>query len=172
MLLCTIAVCIGIATPFQLYPSQQPNIAAQKGDVSQSERQPVNGELQKGTPDYETVLPAGKDIKDYGGWTRVSPPNRDPVFAYVDKIGSIPINVSQQPLPKEFSEQPDQQVEQLARGYAATRKLSVTGATVFIGNSAKGPQSLIVVKGELLILIKASAAVPDDEWQKYIQSLS
>jgi hypothetical protein len=136
------------------------------------ENQPVNGQLQKGTPEYDTVLPAGKSIQDYGGWTRVSPPNRDPVFAYTDKIGAIPINVSQQPLPKDFADQPEQQVQQFAAGYAANKKLNVDGATAFIGTSAKGPQSVIIVKDKLLILIKASAAIPDQQWEEYIQSLS
>lgn len=167
-----IAALIGIATPFQLYPNGQSNAKAQPGDAPVVENQPVTGPLQKGTPEYDTVLPKGKTIKDYGGWTRVSPPNRDPVFAYADKIGAIPINVSQQPLPKDFADQPDQQVQQFAAGYAANKKLNVNGATAYIGTSAKGPQSVIIVKGELLILIKASAAIPDTEWQKYIQSLS
>ena len=170
--LCAISALIGIATPFQLYNDGQPNAQAKPNDSSVVENQPVNGPLEKGTPEYDTVLPEGKDINDYGGWTRVSPPNRDPVFAYADKIGAIPINVSQQPLPKDFADQPDQQIQLFAAGYAANKKLNVDGATAYIGTSAKGPQSVIVVKGELLILIKATAAVPDVEWEKYIQSLS
>ena len=170
--LSVLAALIGIATPYGMYSDGQPNAAAQPITAEATENQPVNGQLQKGTPDYDTVLPEGKSIKDYGGWTRVSPPNRDPVFAYADKIGAIPINVSQQPLPKDFADQPDQQIQQFAAGYAANKKLNVNGATAYIGTSAKGPQSVIVVKGDLLILIKASAAVPDSEWEQYIQSLS
>lgn len=174
LMLCSlVAAALGIATPFLSGTTATSIAVAQQQSNPQTEiTQPIGGTLQKGTPEYDTVLPAGKEIKDYGGWTRVSPPNRDPVFAYVDKIGAVPINVSQQPLPKELSEQPETQVEQLARGYAANRRLSAGNAIVFVGTSAKGPQSLIVVKGKLLILIKASAAIPDAEWQKYIQSLS
>ena len=173
IVLSVVAATAGIATPHQLYSQTTGNVAAQKEITNNDDdKQPLNGELQKGTPEYDTVLPEGKTIKDFGGWTRVSPPNRDPVFAYIDKIGAIPINISQQPLPKEFSEQPAEQVEQLARSYAANRRLDTGNAIVFIGTSGKGPQSLIVVKGDLLILIKASAAVSDDEWKKYIQSLS
>lgn len=170
--LCLLASLLGIATPFGLYPKGPSNVAAQPNGAGVIENQPVNGQLQKGTPEYDTVLPEGKSIKEYGGWTRVSPPNRDPVFAYADKVGAIPINVSQQPLPKDFADQPDQQIQQFAAGYAANRKLNVDGATAYIGTSAKGPQSVIIVKGELLILIKASAAIPDSEWEQYIQSLS
>lgn len=172
LLFSLIAVVIGVATPYRLYPQGKADVAAQPETSDGQENQPVNGPLQKGTPDYDTVLPEGKTIQQYGGWTRVSPPNRDPVFAYADKIGAIPINVSQQPLPKDFADQPDQQIQQFAAGYAANKKLNVDGVTAYIGTSAKGPQSVIIVKGELLILIKASAVIPDTEWEKYIQSLS
>lgn len=171
LVLCVIAAGVGYATPSWLYPTGQVNAERTDGPAV-IENQPANGPLQKGTPEYDTVLPEGKSIGDYGGWTRVSPPNRDPVFAYADKIGAIPINVSQQPLPKDFADQPDQQIQQFAAGYAANKKLSIDGVIAYIGTSAKGPQSVIIVKDKLLILIKASAAIPDQQWQEYIQSLS
>ena len=172
LLLTIFAAIVGVATPYYLYPGSSADVTAESTDIATADTQPINGKLEKGTPQYDTVLPQGMSIEDYGGWTRVSPPNRDPVFAYSDTIGEIPINVSQQPLPKDFSDQPDAQIQQFAAGYAANKKLAVDGATVFIGTSAKGPQSVIIVKGALLILIKASAAVPDEQWQQYIQSLS
>lgn len=167
---CLVAIAAGIATPHVMYPSTAPSAIANES-LPAATNQPVNGQLQKGTPNFETVLPTGKTIQDYGGWTRVSPPNRDPVFAYVDTIGGIPINVSQQPLPKEFSDQPDEQIESLAQGYLATKKLKVGSTTVYLGTSGKGPQSVIFTKNNLLILIKASAGVADEQWKEYIQSL-
>lgn len=170
IIFCLAAAGLGYATPYWLYSSDQV-IAGTSTAPVEAGSQPLNGTLQKGTPEYDTVLPAGKSIRDYGGWTRVSPPNRDPVFAYTDTIGAIPINVSQQPLPKDFADQPEQQVQEFAANYAATKKLNVTDATAFIGNSAKGPQSVIIVMNDLLILIKASAAIPDQDWKIYIESL-
>ncbi|MEO6109587.1 MAG: hypothetical protein ABIP50_01070 [Candidatus Saccharimonadales bacterium] len=126
--------------------------------------------LQK-TPDYPTVLPEGKTITDFGGWTRVSPPDRNPVFAYVDTINGKQINVSEQPLPPEFKEDTNSQVEQLAAGYKATEKVTVGDITVYIGTSAKGPQSVIFVKNNILVLIKSSLKVSDDDWAKYVNSL-
>jgi hypothetical protein len=173
LICCLVAVAVGIATPLALY---RPVIAEPTGAATDTsptqQRQPANGVLQKGTPDYDTVLPSGKTIKEYGGWTRVSPPNRDPVYAYADKVGSTPIIVSQQPLPKDFAEQPSEQVQLLAQGYAANKKLQVGDVTAYLGTSAKGPQSVIFVKNKLLILIKASASVPDDTWSSYIKSLA
>ena len=167
---CLAAIAGGIATPHLLYgtaPSGASDTAKTDTDVPV-----VAGTLQKGTPDYKTILPAGHSIKDYGGWTRVSPPKRDPVYAYVDHIGAIPINVSQQPIPKDFGDDPDSQVHDLAQGYGASNVIKVGSTTVYIGTSAKGPQSVIFIKSGLLVLIKASAAVSDKQWQEYIQSLS
>ncbi|MES2875995.1 MAG: hypothetical protein V4678_00835 [Patescibacteria group bacterium] len=129
-------------------------------------------QLQRGNPDYPTVLPAGKSAKDLGGWTRVSPEDRDPVYAYVDQIDGVPISVSQQPLPASFKENPDSAVRNLAFANNATKTITVSGTTVHLGSSTKGPQSVIFQKGETLILIKASTLLADEKWEKYIQSLS
>lgn len=168
---CFVAVAGGVATPYFLY-GISPAAPSMHTYQSDADTPVVTGTLQKGTPNYKTVLPAGRSIEDYGGWTRVSPPKRDPVYAYVDHIGAIPINVSQQPLPKDFIDDPDGQVHDLAEGYGATKVIKAGATTVYIGTSAKGPQSVIFTKNNLLILIKATAAIPDEQWQEYIQSLS
>ena len=125
----------------------------------------------KGTPDYSTVLPAGKDIKELGGWTLVSPPDRDPAFAYIDTIGNTQINVSQQPLPDNLKPDTTQKIEELAKSFGANEKVTVDGTTVYIGTSEKGPQSVIFSKNDLLILIKSSVRINSNEWTKYVNSL-
>jgi hypothetical protein len=127
--------------------------------------------LVRGTPEYSTVLPAGKNIIDLGGWTRVSPPSSDPVFAYTDKINNMPIIVSQQPLPASFKSDTAQQVKQLAQASNADEKITVGSITVYIGTSAKGPQSVFFSKNNLLILIKSNDQIENDQWAKYINSL-
>lgn len=129
-------------------------------------------QLQKGTPDYPTIIPAGKSIDDLGGWTRISPPEREPVYAYVDKIGSVPISVSQQPLPPSFKSDPASKVRDLALSQGADKPLQVGSNKVYVGTSKNGPQSVIYHTDTLLILIKSNAQVEDEEWKKYIQSLS
>ncbi len=167
------AIGAGIAIPAWQYRkvSETTSIQSSEKTADGGEIQVAPGQLQQGTPTFRTLLPAGKTIKDFGGWTKVSPPNRDPVYAYVDKIGAIPINVSQQPLPDDFVNDTEEKVEQLALAYAADKKLNVGDAIAFIGTSAKGPQSVILAKNNLLILIKASAAIPNAQWEKYIKSL-
>lgn len=130
-----------------------------------------SGILTKGTPAYKTLLPAGKTIVQLGGWTRVSPSNVDPVYAFIDKIGETPINLSQQPLPKEFQADTDEQIANLAADFQADEKFTVGNTTVYIGTSAKGPQSVIFAKNNLLVLIKSSVQISNDKWSSYINSL-
>ncbi len=149
--------------------SRQQEISAQKTDSSP--QNPLD-QLKRGTPNFSTLLPDGKSVDDLGGWTRVSPENRDPVFAYTDVIDAIPISVSQQPLPDSFKEDTDAAVRNLALSNNATKAIDIDGGSAYVGSSTKGPQSVIFRKGETLILIKASTLIEDAKWQKYIQSLS
>lgn len=118
-----------------------------------------------GSPEYPTALPEGKSAEDLGGWKRVSPPGDDPVFAYTDSIDDITISVSQQPIPDGLD------IAELARSYSATTTLDVKGTDVYIGTSAQGPQSVILSKNGLLILIKSQYKIPEDSWVEYIASL-
>ena len=127
--------------------------------------------LPKGTPNYSTILPSGKSIADLGGWTRVSPENKNPVFAYVDKIGSTEISVSQQPLPANFAKDTTNQINQLAQNFNANEKVTVGDTVAHIGASAKGTQSVIFSKDNLLILIKSTAPISSTQWATYISSL-
>ena len=125
----------------------------------------------RGTPPFATLLPAGHTADSLGGWYRVSPPDRDPVYAYVDHIGNIQLDVSEQPLPPSFQTNTSEQIAQLAAGFSATEKLAAGDVTAYIGTSAKGPQSLILTKKGVLILIKSASIVTTDQWIAYIASL-
>lgn len=123
-------------------------------------------------PNYPTLLPEGRTLESLGGWHRISPPDRNPVFAYADKIGDTSISVSQQPIPDGFKTNIGESVAELAKSYAATEKISLDSLTIYIGTSAKGPQSVILAKGSVLILIKSKAKIKDDAWVSYILSLN
>lgn len=126
-----------------------------------------------GVPDYPTLLPDGKTIADFGGWTRVSPPTSNPVFAYADSIGGIRVTVSQQPLPDSFKSGGDgSQLEELAKNFNATDTLQAGSTTIHIGTSAKGPQSIIFTKNDVLILMKAGARLPENALVAYVESLN
>ncbi|MCX6728238.1 MAG: hypothetical protein NTV39_00495 [Candidatus Saccharibacteria bacterium] len=127
--------------------------------------------LEKGTPNYATVLPQGKTIKSLGGWTRISPPKASPVYTYIDKLDKVQINVSEQPLPPSFKTDTAKQLEQLAQNENATEKITVGNDTIYIGTSSHGPQSVFFVKNNLLILIKSDSAISQNKWEQYINSL-
>lgn len=123
-------------------------------------------------PDFQTVLPGTKSISELGGWERISPPEKDPVFAYTDTIGDVPISISQQPLPASFRSDVKGQVAELAKKFNATTKINAGDTEVYVGTSAKGPQSAILTKDNLLILIKSQSKIDDAAWAEYVKSLS
>jgi hypothetical protein len=120
-------------------------------------------------PEFRAVLPRNKSIDELGGWTRISPPNNEPVYAYTDKIGNTAITVSEQLLPDSFA---NTGIADLAKQFNATNKLEGLTTEVYYGTSAKGPQSVIFAKNELLILIKSQAKISDEAWVVYIKSLN
>jgi cytoskeletal protein RodZ len=145
--------------------------AAETNSQAESSQASKSASGNPTTPEYKTVLPQGKDIKALGGWRRVSPITSTPVFAYVDKIGAVPINVSQQPLPESFKSDTDSKVSELATTYNATSNFTVGSTKVHIGTSAKGPQSVIFTSKQLLILIKSQKTIDTKAWTDYIATL-
>lgn len=129
----------------------------------------IGSENTANAPKYRTVLPDGKSAEELDGWQRVSPPGSAPVFAYEDSIGGVAISVSQQPMPDSLS---GGQVAELAKKFNATNELKAGGTTAYLGTSAKGPQSVIFAKADLLILIKSEENIGDKQWIAYINSLN
>ena len=122
-------------------------------------------------PEYDTLLPEGKSIQRLGGWSRVSPPDKEPVFAYVDSIDSVQVFVSQQPLPVAFKNDAVAEAKKLAQQLGTTEQLTDDGLTAFVSTSAKGPQATIAVKKDLLILIRSGAKIKNASWIGYINTL-
>lgn len=122
--------------------------------------------------EYQTIVPEGKAIGELGGWKRVSPPESDPVYAFNDVIGDVPISVSQQPIPGPFIGDLDNRVTKLAKEYNATTLIYADETKVYIGTSSKGPQSTIFTKNNLLILIKSQKKIEDQAWIDYIKALN
>jgi hypothetical protein len=122
-------------------------------------------------PRYDTLLPEGKTIEQLGGWARVSPPDKVPVFAFIDEVSGVQVNVSQQALPQSFDGDGRAAAAEIAKDFGANESIAVDTTTVYIGTSAKGPQSVIFVKGELLILMKSTSRLTNDQWAAYVASL-
>lgn len=143
------------------------NNGADRSSNSHNSGEEVVGSV---TPGYKTVLPDGKTIDQLGGWALVSPPKADPVYAFSDEIGGVKISVSQQPLPPKL--QTDDDIANLADSYDAKQVLKAGSTKIYLGTSARGPQSLILVKDKLLILIKSTTIVPSNQWVDYVESLN
>lgn len=122
-------------------------------------------------PEFDTILPAGKSIEALGGWARVSPPDKDPAFAYVDTLEGVQLNVTQQPLPETLKRDTDNELRKLAERFGSRHKVETDVVTVYVGTSAKGPQSAVLIREDLLILIKSSSALTDKQWTGYVTAL-
>lgn len=121
--------------------------------------------------EYQTVTPRGKTIQQLGGWRRVSPPKSAPVYAYVDTIDGVQVSVSQQPLPDKFIEGTGDKLDELAKGFGATNEITANSVKVYVGTSAKGPQSALFIKNGLLILVKSQKKISNTSWKKYAEEL-
>ncbi len=123
-------------------------------------------------PSHQTVLPENADIEQLGGWSLVSPPNsKTPVFAYTDEIDGVAISVSQQELPDSFKGDEAQKLAELAKEYSATSEITSADTRVYIGTSSKGPQSVLLIKNSLLVMIKSQDKISDSSWKSYVASL-
>lgn len=123
------------------------------------------------TPAYQTVLPKGKTIESLGGWARVSPLDKDPVFAYLDTVAGVQLSVSQQPLPENFRQDRTGELSKLAQQFNAQEKFEVDGKAIYVGTSAKGPQSAVFTIKDLLVLVRSSAELSKEQWVSYIATL-
>ena len=158
-----IIVALPLAHHFLITPH-----ATGASDITLHNGRPV---LIKGNPAFATILPAGKNIANYGGWTRISPPDRAPVYGYTDKIGNVPIDVSEQALPANFQIDTASAVQKLAENFGATNQLTAGQTAVYVGTSINGPQSVIFTKNGLLVLVKSVSPIADAAWVTYINTL-
>jgi hypothetical protein len=145
------------------------NQTTSSSSTSSGDNTPVT--LPKGTPDFKTVLPSGSSIDQLGGWTRVSPEQSAPVYAFNDKIGSVTVIVSQQALPDALRSDTSSKVKALASTYGPPERIMAGTTEVFISRSQSGPASVALTKSNLLIFIKTNDTISDTDLITYIKSL-
>jgi hypothetical protein len=135
-------------------------------------RQPADKKVDTQTqPTHHTITPKGSSINTFGGWHRVSPETSEPVYAYDDILKDVVISVSQQPLPDSFKKDPDASVAEFAKQNSYSQKLKAGDVTAYVGTNAKGPQSVVFTKDNLLIFIKSQDKISDKAWIRYISAL-
>jgi len=128
-------------------------------------------EVGNDNPNFTALLPKGKTIEQLGGWEKLTSPNGDAFYVFVDNVHGVSVNVTQQRMPGKFKGDLNNKMTELARAYNANNKIDVDGTKVYIGTSAKGPQSVLFVKDDVLVLMKSWATISDSDWIAYIRSL-
>jgi len=121
---------------------------------------------KKEKPDFKVYYPV-KNKKE-----EMSYDYKKKVASYPDQIDTIPITISQQKLPDPFKANPVVELEKLAKQINANTKLETTSVNAFMGQSVKGPQTVVFVKEETLIFIKSDSQVAISDWNKYLDSLA
>jgi hypothetical protein len=116
-------------------------------------------------PDFDVVTPVNN------GNTPVTKFADKPGASYQDKVGSVNITVSEQTLPDNFKIDPDGEIAKLAKNAYYNEEIDYGTIKAYVGTSAKGPQTLIMHKGSLLIFITSEAKIEKDAWVKYIGTL-
>lgn len=124
------------------------------------------------SPTYDVVLPADRTIEELGGWERKeTPESSEPVYAFNDEIDKVKISVSQQPLPPSFAGNVAGSLREMAERSSLSTVLEAGGTQVYIGRSARGPQTAILAKNNALILIKSERTISNSEWISYVDRL-
>ncbi len=148
------------------------NNQSQDVDVKKDGKTPINKQdVDAQVPYYDTLIPAGKTIEQLGGWTRSSPVDRNSGFVYVDYIRDNRITVNQQILPEDFKVDTNVQMDAIAKSLNATEVITVEGLTVHIATSSKGPQTIIFNKDGLLVFLRSSVKLSNNDWIGYINAL-
>lgn len=93
------------------------------------------------------------------------------VVNFQDSIGGVAITISQQPLPEAFKEDTEAKVKKMAEEFSATKTIATANPTAYIGTSAKGPQTVIFSKKDLLVFIQSAKKIDDHDWAEYVTNL-
>lgn len=119
-------------------------------------------------PSFSIVTPGGKKFE---GIERTTPSNTQ-VFSYKDTIDSVGVEVTQQPMPESFSSDRDNKLQQLANSYYMGSIIQIDDNKIYHGLSEKtGTQSVVLIKGDVLIFMRIDKKVSDDALMEYIVAL-
>lgn len=120
-------------------------------------------------PSFNTILPAGKTDETTSNKVGYDPDKK--VASFTDRIGDTSITVSEQELPAALRENTASQIENLAKSFNANDAISAGTTKAYIGTSAKGPQSVVLTKNNLLIFMYSEKKISDALWSDYIETL-
>lgn len=91
---------------------------------------------------------------------------------YDDQIDSAKVNVSQQPIPDNFKTDPNGNLKKMAENFGSKELLSSEEPVTYIGQNTNGQQTVIFIKGGLLVFIVTNKLVEKTSIRNYIQNLN
>jgi hypothetical protein len=92
-------------------------------------------------------------------------------YSYTDTIENVPLTVSEQPIPANFSSA-QQAISSIARSMNATSTLKTHGTVAYEAkNSKTSTQTIIFTMDNLLIFMQSNFQHDDGSWENYINSL-
>lgn len=165
----TIVIILILGLGIWLKPHWFPQSPESSGQTTRN----GGAQLTHGTPDFKAFLPAGETIDAYGGWTRVSPSDSAPVYAYSATLYGTAIIVSQQKLPNNFEGDVQGKVQELQsdQGYVTQHTIELDSTTIYIGVSKNNYQSTIFEREGTLVLITSYRSINDSTIESYVKSL-
>lgn len=89
-----------------------------------------------------------------------------------DSIDGIAIAVSQQALPEDFKSDPEAKLEELAKGFEATKIIQTGSGLAYIKETEEGPMTIIFKKFDLLVFIRTQNKVSEASVVSYINNLN
>ncbi len=127
----------------------------------------LGGNVQE--PEFDAILPDGKKEETESGKIGYDPAKR--VASFTDTIGNVPITISQQPLPANFKDNPDEELKKLAENFSANEVIMESNPKAYLGTSVKGPQTVVFHKKGVLVFIQSASQVEKTDWAAYITKL-
>lgn len=92
-------------------------------------------------------------------------------YSYTDNIQNVPLTVSEQPIPSNFSSAA-QAVASIAKSMNATHVIKASGLTAYEAKSSQtSTQTLILTNANILIFLQSNFPHDDGTWANYISSL-
>lgn len=124
----------------------------------------VSGEAEQKKPDFTLIMPGGK----ING--KIAYNSEKKVASIQSQIGDNPVIISQQPIPAGFKPDPAGETAQLAKEMNANDKLEGNGFTAHLGQSIKGPQTVVFTKSGTLVFIKSTETIPKEQWAEFLKT--
>ncbi len=141
---------------------------SQQTQSSQSSKNTETSTSANTAPTFDIILPADKTVDT---WTRVSPADSTPAYAFKDTLGEAEIVVTEQELPKDFEEDIPAHIKDLAKSYGATQRIPASSAEAYMSMPRKAPQYVIATKYRVLVLIKSTRVLTMDQWTSYLSGM-